>query len=43
MNYVLHTHYSENKVQRRKTGVLQLLFKGGEMKVKGNSFEWVTE
>lgn len=41
MNYVLHTHYSENKVQPRKTGILQLHFKREQIKVEENSFKLI--
>ena len=43
MNYVLHTHYSENKVQPRKTGILQLHLKSGKISVVENSFKWVED
>jgi xylan 1,4-beta-xylosidase len=41
MNYVLHTHYSKNKVQPRKTGIIQLRFKRKQIMVEENSFKWV--
>ncbi|WP_371824277.1 glycoside hydrolase family 43 protein [Lutibacter sp. A64] len=41
MNYVLHTHYSEENVQPRKTAILKLYFKGKQLMVDENSFNWV--
>ena len=41
MQYVLHTHFSEEKVGPRKTGVVKLQFKKNYLGAKKGSFRWV--
>tara|TARA_R110001592_G_scaffold62863_16_gene192481 strand:+ start:854 stop:1753 length:900 start_codon:yes stop_codon:yes gene_type:complete len=42
MNYVFHTHNSDDKVAPRKTAYIKLYMKGNNLKIsKGASFNWI--
>lgn len=41
LNYVLHTHFSENSVHPRKTAVIKLKLEGDRLKAESETFKYV--
>jgi len=43
MMYVLHTHFSEDKVSPRKTGMIKLRLKDGEIECAPSNLKWLSK